>query len=275
LPLSRPAGRALAGCAPREGRGPDFADGFTRPGYTGNVNPTPPSGEEFAAVSVQLDNAVDPNVATVTFQYAGADPAEVSQHQFDPFPFFAAPGSLRIWTKSGSQQRDQRSANDDGTYVVPGEAYRLSDLGGAGGTVALWLEGIAATSAPAEVRVQLDPDGPGPAGAIASDAALLNVIWPKVHWQRAALNKAGISAAAWNPDFGFTHNRSIVEGVYAYYTASFNAASSKLLWAGLGKLAGGTVQRGDGRCSVRGDGHEQAAPDAAVRAERLHLALHQ
>ena len=61
-------------------------------------------------------------------------------------------------------------------------------------------------------------------------------------WKRRALAAAGIDPAKWDPDAGFTFNKSVVERVYAYYTGLFNQ-NENLLWAGMAKLAGGEVYR--------------------------------
>ena len=61
-------------------------------------------------------------------------------------------------------------------------------------------------------------------------------------WRQRALRAAGIDPAKWQPDKKFKHNRPIVERVYAYYMGLFNR-NENLLWAGMAKLAGGTVFR--------------------------------
>lgn len=59
-------------------------------------------------------------------------------------------------------------------------------------------------------------------------------------WQNRALESAGIDPAQWDPSKGFEHNRETVEKVYQYYTDLYNQ-DSNLRWAGMAKMAGGTV----------------------------------
>lgn len=61
-------------------------------------------------------------------------------------------------------------------------------------------------------------------------------------WRLRALQVAGIDPAKWRPREGFKENRAIVERVYAYDMGLFNR-NENLLWAGMAKLAGGTVFR--------------------------------
>lgn len=65
---------------------------------------------------------------------------------------------------------------------------------------------------------------------------------PMAEWRQQALKVAGIDPAKWQPVKKFKHNRPIVERVYAYYMGLFNR-NENLLWAGMAKLAGGTVFR--------------------------------
>lgn len=61
-------------------------------------------------------------------------------------------------------------------------------------------------------------------------------------WLQRALQAAGIDPAKWQPVKKFRHNRPIVERVYSYYMGLFNR-NENLMWAGMAKLAGGTVFR--------------------------------
>jgi hypothetical protein len=48
----------------------------------------------------------------------------------------------------------------------------------------------------------------------------------------------------WNPSAGWRGNRDRNRRVYAYYTATFRRQPDRLIWAGLGKLAGAAVYGG-------------------------------
>ncbi|GAA5521935.1 DUF4157 domain-containing protein [Aliifodinibius salicampi] len=59
-------------------------------------------------------------------------------------------------------------------------------------------------------------------------------------WLRRALARAEITMSDWEPSEGFETNRETVMNVYAYYEYLYQT-DSDLLWAGMAKLAGGTV----------------------------------
>jgi hypothetical protein len=65
----------------------------------------------------------------------------------------------------------------------------------------------------------------------------------KEEWQKRTLATAGLDMKTWVPSAGFQANRENVKKVYAYYTALYNQ-NHNLLWAGMAKLAGGTVYGG-------------------------------
>jgi hypothetical protein len=62
-------------------------------------------------------------------------------------------------------------------------------------------------------------------------------------WRARALSAAKIDPATWRPSAGFEANRDNVKKVYAYYADLYNQRP-ELKWAGMAKLAGGTVYGG-------------------------------
>jgi hypothetical protein len=62
-------------------------------------------------------------------------------------------------------------------------------------------------------------------------------------WRARALSAAKIDPATWRPSAGFEANRENVKKVYAYYADLYNQRP-ELKWAGMAKLAGGTVYGG-------------------------------
>jgi hypothetical protein len=76
-----------------------------------------------------------------------------------------APGSLRLWTKDGSQARNKADIAAGGDYVVPLKPYTLADLGLDSGNrvVTLWLEAVrpSANLADGLLSACLDPNGGG------------------------------------------------------------------------------------------------------------------
>jgi uncharacterized protein DUF2515 len=62
-------------------------------------------------------------------------------------------------------------------------------------------------------------------------------------WQNRAMLAAGIDPANWDPSDGFEDNKENIEKVYALY-AKWYLQDTSLKWAGMAKLAGGTVYGG-------------------------------
>lgn len=65
----------------------------------------------------------------------------------------------------------------------------------------------------------------------------------KQEWQKKSLQAAGIDRSTWQPDKGFEDNRNTVKKVYDYYAHLYDQ-NPNLRWAGMAKLAGGTVYGG-------------------------------
>lgn len=62
--------------------------------------------------------------------------------------------------------------------------------------------------------------------------------------QRALANAFGDDAADWIPSRGYLANRPRIIKLYDYYRDTYNRAPKVLLWAGLGRMAGGAVVSG-------------------------------
>lgn len=82
-------------------------------------------------------------------------------------------------------------------------------------------------------------------------------------WRQRALQVAGIDPARWQPSKGFKENRAIVERVYAYDMGLFNR-DENLLWAGMAKLAGGTVFRALLDAQLLIDAHKWSSPGLSI-----------
>ncbi|HET8644334.1 MAG TPA: hypothetical protein VFO85_02520 [Vicinamibacteria bacterium] len=65
----------------------------------------------------------------------------------------------------------------------------------------------------------------------------------KEEWQQRAMAAAGIDPARWDPSDGFKANEENIKKVYALY-AQWYLAHPELKWAGMAKLAGGSVYGG-------------------------------
>jgi Protein-arginine deiminase (PAD) len=152
---------------------PDFADGFDLDGTAGNNDDTPPTGEQFVPLVLELKEGVDLSTATLKFTYSASDPAGVTTTGTAPDLFYTpASGHLRIWTKNGSTARKKNSfaaATDAGDFVPADVTFGPSDLTKLGFTamnrsVTLYVEAVRKKPAIAELQItaEVDPDGAGP-----------------------------------------------------------------------------------------------------------------
>jgi hypothetical protein len=85
--------------------------------------------------------------------------------------------------------------------------------------------------------------GIAPTAAAARPAAQNLTNLTAEQWRARALTAAKIDPATWKPSAGFEANRENVKKVYAYYADLYNQRP-ELKWAGMAKLAGGTVYGG-------------------------------
>jgi hypothetical protein len=157
---------------------PDFADGFNLDGNAGN-NDDSNASEHFVPLVLELPEPIDLRQAKVKFTYSASNPAGVQRAGMAPnFVYTPASGHLRIWKKNGNQARNEANANAGGDYVAPGIEYRPAQLGFSNTRVVrLYLEGIASSSAVAgdQIKVIVDPDGPGPIPFLPQDAVRVTV----------------------------------------------------------------------------------------------------
>jgi hypothetical protein len=162
---------------------PGFADGLRKDGANlfGNQanSDGKPDSAPFVPVVIEIaGSAFDPAKAKITFGYPGSDPAQVQkgvdakgEDRYTP-----ATGSLRLWSKDGSQTRNAEdiAATAGGDYIVPDKAYTFNQLGSTAmnGGWRLYLEGLTASNGTGDQRIviQIDPDGDGPLPVTDGDA---------------------------------------------------------------------------------------------------------
>ncbi|MDA1179957.1 MAG: hypothetical protein O2931_14300, partial [Planctomycetota bacterium] len=117
-----------------------------------------PSGQipspSFTPVRLFLPTPIDLSRATVRFHYP-AFPANSNNHQQ------GVGGSIRLWTRDGTQNRLPWSIDQGGDLVLPDTTYRVSEVGNSQ-TLTLFVEGVSPSLEWADVllEVSLDPDGP-------------------------------------------------------------------------------------------------------------------
>lgn len=161
---------------------PDFADGFNKFGGTSDRV----AGEKFVPLMLELRAPIDLTKARLKITYDASDPDGVKRTgkgtELDPFIYTPAAGRLRLWKLNDAASRNRASVKTSptGNYVPPGTYDDVSTLGlsSSNRTITLYVEGIAAseTVADQQIKVELDPDGDGPAGYINVDAVRVTVV---------------------------------------------------------------------------------------------------
>jgi len=156
---------------------PDFADGFNLDGIWGNEDDLC-SSQQFVPLAVEIANHIDLEQARVRVTYSESVPANTMILAGEPNSYEPAPGTLRIWAQPGDVQRNAEHIARGGDFVIP-SVYNPSHLGftNSNRTVTWYVEGIQTSWALAdrEIIVEVDPDGPGPAG-YAGDLVRLTII---------------------------------------------------------------------------------------------------
>jgi hypothetical protein len=112
------------------------------------------------------------------------------------------------------------------------EAYEEADRRAAGGFGDLLSSALFAVSRAVHA-----------AGHVADAATRNPPVGEKAHWQRAALDRAGIDYQAWDPSKGLRTNDGIVVRVWERY-GEFHKDHPELLWAGMANLVGPTFYAG-------------------------------
>lgn len=155
----------------------DNVDGWNADGTGGNDDDrtwsvaTGKGEDDFVMLRVSIAEPVDPEVAYLAISYVA----------YPPEGTVPPDARIRIWKRPGDQARDKRSAADGGDYVAPGTYQNLGQLTPSGTpqrSMELFIEGVRTSAAKGDcvITVSVDPDGPGPAGVVHSDAARMTVI---------------------------------------------------------------------------------------------------
>jgi len=143
-------------------------DGDKVPGYADGIDVNEQEGDgasvPFYPLLFSIDGSiVDQATATVSFRYAGSDPAGVEKVEAEDgtVSYTTPPGTLRLWAKDGQFSRKVANLADGGDYVTPDTLYPLSLFNS---NKTLYVEGIREITNAEEKKITLkvDPDGPGP-----------------------------------------------------------------------------------------------------------------
>jgi hypothetical protein len=161
---------------------PDFADGYDISFALLSQNQHGAGKSyDFAPLVVEIPEPVDLSTSRLTFRYPASDPANVTRSgagtDADPYAFSVADlGTLRIWKENGSVPRRKASVASGGDFVPKDVTIKPSDLG-SGRTITLYVEGLSQSSVIGDnqIKVELDPDGNGPATVACDDAVRTTV----------------------------------------------------------------------------------------------------
>jgi hypothetical protein len=125
----------------------DFAD------FDGIAN------EQFAPMTLKLPaSIINVHVAKVRLSYDDSPPPGVTGTGITANPYNAAPGTLRVWMKSGSSTRREQSVANGGDWWEDGGVYVLHNA-----HPTLYVEAVRGSAALAadRIKVEVDPTGTG------------------------------------------------------------------------------------------------------------------
>ena len=153
---------------------PNFADGFDKFGNEGSL-----AGGDFETVQIYLPPGINCDRARLIFLYSASAPDQVATNlnADGTCTYTPAGGKIRLWRVSG---QGNRVISRD--YLVPGQIYEAHELGFDNVTTrsrTLYVEGIAHSAIPGDVRIEVfvDPDGElDPAQFVGFDAARMTVL---------------------------------------------------------------------------------------------------
>lgn len=142
---------------------PDFADGYDIDFGSGSQAGAGKSAT-FVPVMLEIPYGVDPATAKVRFAYSDSAPADVKRTgkgtSTSPYKYAPAKGSLRLWTKNGTESRLKASVVDSGDFIPAGEGILFSKLS-SGRTATVYVEAVEASASPGDLAIKalLAPDG--------------------------------------------------------------------------------------------------------------------
>jgi len=113
------------------------------------------SGERFVPMVIELPEHVDVNVAKLKISYDDSVPDAVTGSGTAEDPYVPGPGMLRVWKKNGDAARNGATISAGGDWWQDGGSYSLSELGGSGRTVTVWLEAVRPSAAVGDQRIQV------------------------------------------------------------------------------------------------------------------------
>jgi hypothetical protein len=157
---------------------PDYADGYNLfPAITQSASS---AGSSFTHIAVDL-TTFDPDHAKIRFTYSASDPMQVTSTATNPFTL-PSNGSLRIWLKDGSDQRNGLPIAAGGDFIQPGVDYTLSQLGLTGPTTVLscYVEVVKPSVVVADMPIKVEVDPTGSMGYVWSDE--LRFTGDKLSW---------------------------------------------------------------------------------------------
>ena len=127
-------------------------NGNGKPDYVDFVG----SNARFVPVIISLASGVDPETATIKFEYSGSDPSNIV---FDNLlqDYVVAPGFQRIWKQDGASNRIPASLDVNGTggdYIEPNREYGLRLFNIVDEKIVFYIEGIATSTDANSARIK-------------------------------------------------------------------------------------------------------------------------
>jgi hypothetical protein len=234
-----------------EDRVPDYADGY---GWDSAPQFAQSENNHLPLLSFTLNTGMQFPNAQVRFTYDANDPLLGIDYHRLPDGTAAGfnvidDGHLRLWNLPGTSTRVGESPhlNPSGNFLDSGQIYTLSQLGTPIlGQYALFVEAVLPSQAKHDLSIEIAFDLYGTGDFTLTREVEITAVGTRDGWHNQALDRAMIDPAEWNPNAGIQDQEPIIRNVYDYYQRTFLKDSSKLLWAGLARMAGGPVMDGLG-----------------------------
>jgi hypothetical protein len=132
------------------------SDGDGKPNFADND-----AGAANPFIPMVLTAEIGSGNSRVIFRYSASDPAKIEGPYGDEvhgFVYVPAPGMLRLWTKNGTDVRDNRSVLDGGDYIPSDIPIPVRLLGATfeNPEVTLYVESVSISSGPGDTEIQVE-----------------------------------------------------------------------------------------------------------------------
>ena len=192
---------------------------------------------KFVPLVVTLPQNTNLSQAMLNFSYDGSDPSNIEVDDSGPDKsYLPAPGTLRLWTKDGDQERNDSGIADadPGDYIAPNAPFSASVLswsdipGSTDEQTTIYVEAVRASASTADQTITLTVDVDGTGNFIPAGSALLTAVQDTA----PDYTSSGLAGVAQGADGGnpmsnaFTGAVRLSDGIVNYATTDFSVPAT-------------------------------------------------